>query len=149
MRRNYSTQFLLYISKTHSCSQDWSQDTSLMTPSMEITFWNFRTLSLIWMHWAPPWVHEMISQAFCELMFPKQPLPVARSFVRKVWQKKKNPYNRFGGSLKKVGPPFISRVHTSRMNHPTCPTAHPMRSLAAALKEPLSTQEKATRAMGR
>lgn len=35
------------------------------------------------------------------------------------------------------------------MNHPTWPTAHPTRSLAAARHVPVSTQEKATSAKGR
>ena len=54
-----------------------------------------------------------------------------------------------GASLITVFPPTISLVHTSLMNHPTCPTAHPTRSPAAAFQVPLRTHEKATKAMGR
>ena len=49
----------------------------------------------------------------------------------------------------KFGPPTISRVHTSRMNQPMCPTAQPTRSPAAAFHVPFSTHENATSASGR
>jgi hypothetical protein len=35
------------------------------------------------------------------------------------------------------------------MNQPTCPTAHPTRSPAAAVQVPFNTHENATRATGR
>ena len=58
-------------------------------------------------------------------------------------------HSRTGASLKNVLPPTISRVQTSLMNHPTCPTAQPTRSPAAALQVPFNTHENATRATGR
>jgi len=61
----------------------------------------------------------------------------------------KRRFSRIGASLKTVGPPTISLVQTSRMNHPTWPTAHPTRSPAAAFHVPFKIHEKATRAIGR
>lgn len=54
-----------------------------------------------------------------------------------------------GASLRKVGPPTISRVQTSRMNQATCPTAHPRRSPAAARHVPFSIHARPTKASGR
>lgn len=54
-----------------------------------------------------------------------------------------------GGSLNIVGPPANSLVHTSRMNQPTWPTAHPTRSPAAAFHVPFRTHANATSATGR
>lgn len=62
---------------------------------------------------------------------------------------KSGTYSLSGGSLMNVGPPTISRVHTSLMNHPIWPTAQPTRSPAAAFHVPFKIHENATRARGR
>lgn len=54
-----------------------------------------------------------------------------------------------GASLRSVGPPTISRLHTSLTNHAKWPTAQPMRSPAAALQVPFKIQARPTSARGR
>lgn len=54
-----------------------------------------------------------------------------------------------GASLSGVYPPIISLAHTSLKNQPIWPTAHPIKSPAAAFHVPLMTHESATSAKGR
>lgn len=67
-------------------------------------------------------------------------------------QQRKGPQSTHKGSgalATNPTPPIASLVHTSRMNQPRCPTAHPTRSPAAAVHVPLIIQLNATSARGR
>jgi len=54
-----------------------------------------------------------------------------------------------GASLSGVYPPIISLAHTSLKNQPMWPTAHPIKSPAAAFHVPLITHESPTSAKGK
>lgn len=54
-----------------------------------------------------------------------------------------------GASLSGVYPPIISLAHTSLKNQPIWPTAHPIKSPAAAFHVPLMTHDSPTSANGR
>lgn len=61
----------------------------------------------------------------------------------------KTTHRTSGASLSGVYPPIISLAHTSLKNQPIWPTAHPIKSPAAAFHVPLMTHESATSASGR
>lgn len=91
---------------------------------------------------------HMIPNKIVSYMSPKIRFLHRQSLEVQI-EDKVDTHSRTGASLKNVLPPTISRVQTSLMNQPTCPTAHPTRSPAAALQVPFNTHENATRATGR